>query len=161
MSQNCVGLHKIPVMIRKVFPGTNLLFVFFIILIIITYFLNNNLFSFKICPGNANIGLTCIYHHYVMTSVQTLCAWFAIVPECAVQNNCLQHTHTDGHTHKTLRALGLSILFFSITHFSTSFHKSPHLSLSFQLNLLILIPTPFSLSLSLREAALVNLVGHN
>lgn len=151
MSQNCVGLHKIPVMIRKVFPGTNLLFVFFIILIIITYFLNNNLFSFKICPGNANIGLTCIYHHYVMTSVQTLCAWFAIVPECAVQNNCLQHTHThtDGHTHKMLRALGLSILFFSITHFSTSFHKSPHLSLSFQLNLLILIPTPFSLSHSL------------
>lgn len=151
MSQNCVGLHKIPVMIRKVFPGTNLLFVFCIILIIITYFLNNNLFSFKICPGNANIGLTCIYHHYVMTSVQTLCAWFAIVPECAVQNNCLQHTHThtDGHTHKTLRALGLSILFFSITHFSTSFHKSPHLSLSFQLNLLILIPTPFSLSHSL------------
>lgn len=151
MSQNCVGLHKIPVMIRKVFPGTNLLFVFFIILIIIiiTYFLNNNLFSFKICPGNANIGLTCIYHHYVMTSVQTLCAWFAIVPEYAVQNNCLQHTHTHGHTHKTLRALGLSILFFSITHFSTSFHKSPHLSLSFQLNLLILIPTPFSLSHSL------------
>lgn len=153
MSQNCVGLHKIPVMIRKVFPGTNLLFVFFIILIIIiiTYFLNNNLFSFKICPGNANIGLTCIYHHYVRTSVQTLCARFAIVPECAVQNNCLQHTHTYGHTqtHKTLRALGLSILFFSITHFSTSFHKSPHLSLSFQLNLLILIPTPFSLSHSL------------
>lgn len=134
MSQNCVGLHKIPVMIRKVFPGTNLLFVFCIILIIITYFLNNNLFSFKICPGNANIGLTCIYHHYVMTSVQTLCAWFAIVPECAVQNNCLQHTHThtqtDTHTKRLEHLASLSSFSLSLTsqHLSTSLPICPSLS---------------------------------
>lgn len=71
----------------------------------------------------------------------------------AIQNEPLQSVHT------VLRALGLSL---SLTHFVPFFPIIPSLGLplSLQMNLLILVLSP-SILLSLREAAVVNLVGHN